>query len=665
MATIENRQKICIMDANECHQLGARENTSVSGQTSKVPAYSGGVTAYLGIHGFIVPDRKLREILQHRYQEMINKLTVVYTPKVGPPQRVQMFSYNGAYIILPRTMLALIQKVLPVKIDLPTFGSDDTNSLTSMTPTNTTISPTTNTTPSTNGLPSSISPPVIPKELKINLFDNQKIIIDKLMNDVFNPKRIAAGTATGILNLRAGMGKSFVAAGLVARLGVPTLIVVPKKPLALQMRDDMVRCGLSAVVWSNSTKGGVRAAKMSSENSNIGSNKTATGKKKRGAAPSTDTNITNPAVTIGVINSVMKIQPATIRAKFGFVVFDEVHSYCTPGRRDIFRRATVGRVLGMSATTEDRADTFDIIATRALAVDGIIRAEEIPGFAYDNVAFDCKVDIIKYYGLPEHTQNLTHESTGRIFTHYMHGQFLGDPARLELAISELMTLYDWRDEAGNMHYIYVFAEELDLLRMAMTAMSDALAARGRNDIVASTTCVDDVAAVDTNETVDDINISPSDTLCDEISDNTNNTETDANKDIPTEIVSDDNKDNSKPVHKHLEMFTGGLSEQKIQEVTKNARVLFSTYGYAGTGISILKMSAILFLTPRKANMKQILARILRRGSDQSIPRVVVDIVDARTALVRQYSVRSEAYEFYGFKKNFRKVVVEEAIPDFS
>ncbi len=54
-------------------------------------------------------------------------------------------------------------------------------------------------------------------------------------------------------------------------------------------------------------------------------------------------------------------------------------------------------------------------------------------------------------------------------------------------------------------------------------------------------------------------------------------------------------------------------------------------------------------------MKQILSRILRRGSNMKIPRVVKDIVDDKTALRYQVGDRRAAYEFYGFIVHERKV----------
>ena len=99
-----------------------------------------------------------------------------------------------------------------------------------------------------------------------------------------------------------------------------------------------------------------------------------------------------------------------------------------------------------------------------------------------------------------------------------------------------------------------------------------------------------------------------------------------------------------------DMFVGGIKDDKITNIIDHTRVLFSTYGYAGTGISILKMTAELYLTPRKASMKQIVGRILRRGSDPAIPRIIVDIVDKKTSLRYQLGARRVAREHYGFKE---------------
>jgi hypothetical protein len=100
-------------------------------------------------------------------------------------------------------------------------------------------------------------------------------------------------------------------------------------------------------------------------------------------------------------------------------------------------------------------------------------------------------------------------------------------------------------------------------------------------------------------------------------------------------------------------LTGGAKAAELEETRANANIILTTYGYGGTGISINRATAILFLTSRKAKMKQILARILRRGSDTTIRRQVRDIVDVRTPLQHQVKKRMIAYELYGMTINER------------
>jgi superfamily II DNA or RNA helicase len=56
-------------------------------------------------------------------------------------------------------------------------------------------------------------------------------LIKYFCENVFTQERINAGTACGLLNLRAGMGKTFFAAGIIAQMKLRTLYVVPKRPL--------------------------------------------------------------------------------------------------------------------------------------------------------------------------------------------------------------------------------------------------------------------------------------------------------------------------------------------------------------------------------------------------------------------------------------------------
>lgn len=92
---------------------------------------------------------------------------------------------------------------------------------------------------------------------------------------------------------------------------------------------------------------------------------------------------------------------------------------------------------------------------------------------------------------------------------------------------------------------------------------------------------------------------------------------------------------------------GGIKEDKLAEAVKS-RIILTTYTYGGTGISIKHMNAAVFGTPRRNGYKQICARIMRRGSDVSIVRIFIDIVDQKTMIKYQHNGRKQAYDHYGF-----------------
>jgi hypothetical protein len=84
--------------------------------------------------------------------------------------------------------------------------------------------------------------------------------------------------------------------------------------------------------------------------------------------------------------------------------------------------------------------------------------------------------------------------------------------------------------------------------------------------------------------------------------------------------------------------------RNADHIKNTARVIVTTYGYSSVGISIARMTAMVLATPRRNGHRQICARITRRDGDPTIPRVIVDIVDARTALRGQYYTRKKVYE---------------------
>lgn len=461
----------------------------------------------------------VRAIFGGELPNLYKRLTLRHQPKIGAPVIVKLYRFTkigrDEFLVLPRSTCRPISRLLSrVEVRLPALRP-------------------------------------VQLQLRIDLFENQRIVVDHLMQNIFTAEAAAAGLATCVLDLRAGAGKTYVAAAIMARLGVRTLYITTKRSLMYQAVKDFKVC------FGDDAPVDVHGGKMAA-----------------------------PAITVIVINTAMK-QPAEFFAGYSFVVLDEIHELCSEVRRNIFWNLPVQYILGMSATTEE---LFNEVFRKHLGP--VVKAETIAGFTYDELRFVGRAKIIKYNGPAEYTQHLTHPSTGMMFTTYMYRQFMNDPQRIRLVIDELITLYDWRGDEGQKHCIYVFAEEIKLLLEAKAAFEAELERRRRQDVLADAVIADDEMSY---------------------------------------------------------MFTGGLSAEQVETIIERARILFTTYGYSGTGTSIVKMTAMLFLTPRVAKMPQVLGRIQRRGSDMSIPRIVVDIVDNKTGLRGQVRLRKNAYRYCGFE----------------
>lgn len=90
------------------------------------------------------------------------------------------------------------------------------------------------------------------------------------------------------------------------------------------------------------------------------------------------------------------------------------------------------------------------------------------------------------------------------------------------------------------------------------------------------------------------------------------------------------------------LLMGGSKDR--QKIEQEAKTIFTTYAYSKQSLSIKKMNAIVFLTPRRNKLRQILGRILRVGGDEQIVRKVIDIVDMNTTLKSQWYDRKKVYD---------------------
>lgn len=386
----------------------------------------------------------------------------------------------------------------------------------------------------------------------IRLINKDQEIISTLIHDKLLEKNRV------LLNLRAGSGKTFIAADIMSKLKLPTLFIVSKKTLAVQAKKDLA--GLNAVTEFVDT---------------------AWLKKK-------DIGVVD--VVIMIINTAVK-QPNDFFDNFGFVIFDEVHEYVSTSRREIFWKLdNCNYVLGMSATTDDRNDGLDILYK--LHLGKVIYGNDYISEQSITNGYSMNIRAIKYRGTPEYSKYLIHEKTKKIFMPDIIKQLMEDPSRWKLLKHIIMTEYSTSPDRN----IYVFSAIIDPLIKLKEELG-----------------IDDCG-----------------------------------------------------------LFVGGISDNEITRIQKECRIILTTYKYASTGVSIIKMNTIIFATPQMAQMGQIVPRILRTGGDTDVERRVIDIVDINlNFLIKQFNKRCECYDkfdstykyyqayYYSMKKaeiNARKII---------
>ncbi len=469
--------------------------------------------------GLKVSVDSFKKIFGAMSKDVLSKYTLTYTPKIGPIRTCVLYKIivenNKHYFLFPRmTITSYIQSKLvkSIKSDFPH-----------------------------NPIKLELKP-------NVRLYDYQKVVVRKLLDDIYNPLRAEKGLAAAMLDLRPGAGKTIIAAYLCAILGVKTLYIAPLKHLALQARDDF------AGILDFPADDGKCCGRMG-------------------------INDPNADINFVVINTAMTLTDTQLR-KYSFIIYDEIHTYCSEQRRVIFWKAQAKYTLGMSGTTSHREDGFDKIYYKHLGAP--IYAAKLPGFTFNDLKFDLRVKLIKYYGVSEYTKNLRH--AGKVSVHLMYNQFMRDEVRMCIICDEINRLY-----ADPRRNIYVFAEECENLR----------------------NIIDYYKKYMKDNPLPDIAMYDSDSI--------------------------------------IGYFVGGMPASDITRIKDNARIVFTTYRLCSTGTSWLKMNAMILATPRKACIEQLAGRIMRKGSDISIPRDIIDVVDMKTCLSRQMQKRKHSYKVYAPK----------------
>lgn len=101
------------------------------------------------------------------------------------------------------------------------------------------------------------------------------------------------------------------------------------------------------------------------------------------------------------------------------------------------------------------------------------------------------------------------------------------------------------------------------------------------------------------------------------------------------------------------ILMGGARPDDKEKAAKIATLVFTTFQFGWQGVSIPRMTDIVFANPRVAKMRQIIGRILRKSGDTTITRHIYDIVDIETDMAaNEYKERKKIYEestYYDFE----------------
>jgi hypothetical protein len=313
-------------------------------------------------------------------------------------------------------------------------------------------------------------------------------------------------------------------------------------------------------------------------------------------------------ITIAIINTAIVIPD--VGSKFSFIALDETQCFCSDVFGKIFE-ATPNVMMGMSATTDEKPSDFIAIKS----IGPVLKATTVDGFSYDDVHFDIDVDVIQYHGHPDYTQHVL-STIGKMDARAMHAQFMEDQHRIKLVVDKIKEIYEQK-------IIVPMLDPDDGTVVLDDDTGEPIMEEVQHCIYIFAEELEHLRTI--HKYISDIAWAP-------------------------ELEGDNDT---------IGMFTGGISDAQSKSMREKSRILLTTYGYSSKGVSVSKMTAIVFLTSRKAQMMQITGRILRRSGDRRIRRRIVDIVDSDTGIKRQYETRKSTYEFRKCNINISKVNYDE------
>ena len=413
---------------------------------------------------------------------------------------------------------------------------------------------------------------------KGQLTSNQEIVVKEILSKHYTQERVAAGTAGVIVNLEAGQGKSFLAAYLIAQIKKKTAIILHSTALVDQW-VDVIKKALGeqtkiGFYYTNKHQDGdvviliVKSASMDTFEVKYG-------KEKR------------------------TLTANEYYSQFGFVIYDECHTYANHSAITAMRQAQAKYVLGLSATPDEHTKGFDKVVWWHLGP--VLVAKRLTGYQGASEDFKATVHRIMYTGSPTFTKAIINDKIQTVDVSKTINMISEDPIRNEVIIECIIKLLRMKLN------IFVFGDRrehlthLKGLLESYISQQQSLKAAGRKI---------DMPDADLDMLIDNMDF--------------------------TRIV-------------------GGSKADELEKAGQKSKVIFTTYSFMGTGKSVPRMNGLVLAHPRRSKMKQYIARIFRLGSDQTIERHIYDIVDMRLSIKNQWTTRKNYY----LSKNYS--IIDEKI----
>lgn len=267
---------------------------------------------------------------------------------------------------------------------------------------------------------------------KGKLTNNQNIIYEEIFKNYYTNKRVEYGSAGLILNLEAGQGKSYLAAYVAYKLQKKTAIIMHSTSLLEQWSKVLQNC------FGKSVSIGYYYAKKKVDGDFV--------------LIIIDSATSHDFKVNGEIKT-----PIEYFSQFGFIIYDECHTYANKFSQKALRVAQAPYMLGLSATPDENTQGFDPAVW--WDIGPILTANALDGYEATSENFSATVHRIMYYGSPTYTKQIINEHTSLTSTSETINMICEDNIRTSIVIDCIMNGLD------KGLYMFVFADRREYLLM--------------------------------------------------------------------------------------------------------------------------------------------------------------------------------------------------------